>query len=97
MGTTYKYPVEAIKRDLLEETGYTCEEFIDLGMISANPANHNNLTHCFLALNVELVKEPHLDDTEQIKVIFKPLDEFIEYIKKMNLYKRYMFQQYFKL
>jgi len=82
METYDKSPIEAIKRELLEETGYTCKNFIDTGTTSVNPANHNNLTHCFLALNAEFVKEPHLDDTEQLKVILKPLDEVIECLKK---------------
>lgn len=82
METTDISPTEAIKRELLEETGYTGKEFIHTGTIYVNPANHNNLTHCFLALNVELVSKPHLDDTEQIEVVLKPLNEVIESLKK---------------
>ena len=82
METTDISPTEAIKRELLEETGYIGKEFIHTGTISANPANHNNLTHCFLALDVELIKKPNLDDTEQIQVVLKPLDEVIEALKK---------------
>jgi 8-oxo-dGTP pyrophosphatase MutT (NUDIX family) len=74
-------PTEAIKRELAEETGYTGEEFIHTCTISANPANHNNLTHCFLALNVELTKDISLDETEQIKVVLKPLNEVINSLK----------------
>lgn len=44
-----KSPMEAVRRELLEETGYTCKDFIYTGETSANPSNHNNLTHCFLA------------------------------------------------
>jgi 8-oxo-dGTP pyrophosphatase MutT (NUDIX family) len=74
-------PTEAIKRELLEETGYAGKEFIHTCTISANPSSHNNLTHCFLALDVELIKEPHLDDTEQIQVVLKPLCEVINSLK----------------
>lgn len=77
-----KFPVEAVRRELLEETGYTGSEFIHTCTISANPANHNNLTYCYLALDVELTKEPHLDDTEQIKVILKPVDEVVNCLKE---------------
>lgn len=76
-----KSPVEAIKRELAEETGYTGEEFVHTCTISANPANHNNLTYCFLALDVELTKDISLDETEQIRVILKPLDEVIKSLK----------------
>jgi 8-oxo-dGTP pyrophosphatase MutT (NUDIX family) len=82
METSDISPAEAIKRELLEETGYTGKEFIHTGTISVNPSNHNNLTHCFLALDVELVNKPHLDDTEQIQVVLKPLNEVIEALKK---------------
>lgn len=81
MELTDKSPVEAIKRELAEETGYAGEEFIHTCTISANPANHNNLTYCFLALNVELTKDISLDETEQIRVILKPLNEVIKSLK----------------
>lgn len=81
MELTDKSPAEAIKRELAEETGYTGEEFIHTCTVSANPANHNNLTHCFLALNVELTKDINLDETEQIRVILKPLNEVIKSLK----------------
>jgi 8-oxo-dGTP pyrophosphatase MutT (NUDIX family) len=77
MELTDKSPSEAIKRELIEETGYTGAEFIHTCTISANPANHNNLTHCFLALDVELTEDILLDETEQIKVVLKPLKEVI--------------------
>ena len=82
MEVTDKCPIEVIKRELLEETGYTGTEFIHTCTISANPANHNILTYCYLALNVELTREPHLDDTEQIQVILKPLDDVIKDLKE---------------
>lgn len=82
MEDTDESPIEVIKRELLEETGYTGTEFIHTCTISANPANHNNLTYCFLALDVELTKETQLDDTEQIQVILKPLNEVINYLKE---------------
>jgi 8-oxo-dGTP pyrophosphatase MutT (NUDIX family) len=82
MEKTDKSPVEAIKRELAEETGYTGSEFIHTCTISANPANHNNLTYCFLALDVELTKDIHLDETEQIKVVLKPLNEVITSLKE---------------
>lgn len=82
MEASDRSPAEAVKRELLEETGYTCSELIDLGSVSANPSNHNNLTHCFLGLDAVMSKEPHPDDTEELVVVLKPLDEVIEYLKK---------------
>lgn len=82
MEKTDKSPVEAMRRELAEETGYTSSGFIHTCTISANPANHNNLTYCFLALDVELTKDIHLDETEQIKVVLMPLNEVITNLKE---------------
>ncbi|MEH1974510.1 MAG: NUDIX hydrolase [Nostoc sp.] len=71
-------PVEAAKRELLEESGYTSNHFIETGILSPNPANHNNLTHCFLATDVEHVADLKLDATEQIDVVLLPLQKVIE-------------------
>ncbi len=71
-------PLAAIKRELLEETGFTSETFIETGRLSPNPATHNNILHCFLATNVEQVDKPKLDDTEQIDLVLMPLQKVIE-------------------
>lgn len=72
--------VEAAKRELLEETGYTSNNFIETGILSPNPANHTNLTHCFLATDVERVSDLKLDVTEQIDVVLLPLENLIQLI-----------------
>lgn len=74
-------PLEAAKRELLEESGYTSEEFIATGIVAPNSGTHNNLTHCFLATNVEQVAEATLDPTEQIEVVLLPMAQVIELIE----------------
>ena len=56
------------QRELLEETGYGGGNWQQYMVISANPATHNNLTYCFLAVDVEPVQEQELDATEDIEV-----------------------------
>ena len=56
-------PLEAIKRELLEETGYGGGEWRHLMDISANASTINNMTHCFLVTGVEKISQPHLDAT----------------------------------
>jgi 8-oxo-dGTP pyrophosphatase MutT (NUDIX family) len=71
-------PVEAAKRELLEETGCTSENFLQTGIVSPNTSNHKNMTYCFLARDLELLSEPRLDDTEEIETILIPFERVIE-------------------
>ena len=61
-------PMDAAKRELLEETGYGNGEWQQWMKICVNPGTHNNLTYCFLATGVETVEERHLEPTEDIAV-----------------------------
>jgi len=68
-------PLEAAKRELLEETGFGNGEWQSYMIISANPGTHNNLTYCFLATGVEKMMERHLEPTEDLTVHLLSLDE----------------------
>ena len=61
-------PLEAAKRELLEETGYAGGQWLDWMTLSANTSTTTNLTHCFLVKGVEKVAEQHLDANEDIDV-----------------------------
>jgi 8-oxo-dGTP pyrophosphatase MutT (NUDIX family) len=78
-------PLQAAKRELLEETGYTSEKFIEVGCSYPNPATHTNLTYSFLALDVEKTGQQNLDETEEIEVSLMPFDEFIALAKAGDL------------
>lgn len=68
-------PIEAAKRELLEESGYAGGEWSLSMVISANPTSHNNMSYCFIAEGVELVSGQHLDETEDICVHLLTVDE----------------------
>lgn len=70
--------LSAVKRELLEETGYGGGMFKHLASLSPNPATHNNLMHSFIATDVKLQASQSLDATEEIEVVLKPLAEFID-------------------
>jgi 8-oxo-dGTP pyrophosphatase MutT (NUDIX family) len=74
-------PLEAIKRELLEETGYGGGEWQHLMDISANSSTMNNMTHCFLATGVEKISEPHLDATEELEVYLLSREKVWELLK----------------
>lgn len=61
-------PVDAAKRELLEETGYTGGTWRLLNKISQNPSTCTNYTYCFLAEGVEKTESQHLDATEDVNV-----------------------------
>ena len=61
-------PLEAAKRELMEETGYGGGTWTKLMTIYANPGSLNNPTHCFLAEGVEKLSAPKLDATEELTV-----------------------------
>ena len=75
-------PSMAAKRELLEETGYRGEEWIDLGYVHPNPAIQNNRCHTFLVLGATPAGEQSLDDKEDIAVILKPVPEIPRLIRE---------------
>lgn len=68
-------PLQAARRELLEETGYGGGEWQLYTVLSANPGSMNNLTYTFLATGVEPMSEQHLDATEDIAVRLLTADE----------------------
>ena len=61
-------PLEAAKRELLEETGYGNGRWEHLMDLSPNPSNHTNMAHTYVARDVELVSGQQLDATEDLTV-----------------------------
>lgn len=78
-------PIDAARRELEEETGYTGGKWSHLMTISANPSTQNNLVHCFVARDVELTSERHLDPTEELEVHLLTRDEVIELLKTNSI------------
>ena len=68
-------PLEAAKRELLEETGYAGTHWMSLGAVEPNPAFHPHLCHHFLVQDVEQVSDLKLGDGEEIRVELCTLDQ----------------------
>ena len=78
-------PLAAIKRELLEETGYASEQWHRLGSAPVNPALQTNRIHCFLALGAQKIAEQDLDEGEAIRAHELPLSELIERVEAGTL------------
>jgi 8-oxo-dGTP pyrophosphatase MutT (NUDIX family) len=78
-------PILAIKRELLEETGYASQEWHLLGSAAVNPALQTNRIHCFLALGAQKVAEQDLDEGEAIRTHELPLPELVEQVEAGSL------------
>ena len=68
-------PLQAARRELKEETGFTGGEWERIMTIAPNPGVMDNLCHCFLARGVKKTDRPHLDETEDIDVCLYPKEE----------------------
>ena len=76
---------EGVKRETLEETGYSFDKVEYLGKISANPSTTNNFMHMFLATGGEKVAEQNLDDSEEVEVLLMTIDEVKKLVKENKI------------
>jgi 8-oxo-dGTP pyrophosphatase MutT (NUDIX family) len=68
-------PEQALKRELLEETGYEFSTVYPVGKISANPGVLQSFTYLFLATGGRKVTDQNLDHHEEIEVVLMPVEE----------------------
>lgn len=68
-------PLEAAKRELVEETGYTSDQWSYLGAVEPNPAFHPHLCHHFLATNCTQTQDPDFGEGEAIEISLLTLDQ----------------------
>jgi 8-oxo-dGTP pyrophosphatase MutT (NUDIX family) len=61
-------PLEAAQRELLEETGHTARDWIEIGRMFSDPARLTNCVHTFLALNAERIAPQSLEHGEELVV-----------------------------
>ncbi len=68
-------PLEAAKRELLEETGYTTDDMEPVLQVIDNPTKDTNKIYYYIARNVREVAAQDLDESEHIEVLKVPLQE----------------------
>lgn len=75
-------PLEAAKRELLEETGYATEQWENLGNFVANANYGCGKIHLFVARHIKQVAEPDSGDLEEIQLVLMSPDELVDAIRQ---------------
>lgn len=73
-------PLETAKKELLEETGYLANDWVELGKGFSAPSYSTECVYYFLATDL-VKKEQNLEDDEELKVLHIPFDEFVKEIR----------------
>jgi ADP-ribose pyrophosphatase len=68
-------PVDAARRELLEESGYAADHFEPLLVIEPNPALQGNVCHTFVARGARKVAEPTPDANEELELTLVSVDD----------------------
>lgn len=77
-------PFECGKRELLEETGCTAEEYTFLGELYPTPAYLNEVLYLYMAKGLHY-REQNLDEDEFLDVVRVPLDEAVEMVMRGDI------------
>ena len=68
-------PLEAARRELLEETGYAADRVEPLGVIDPNPAFLRQRCHTMVGRGARRVSSPHPDEREELEVVLVPVSD----------------------
>ena len=63
-------PLDAAKRELLEETGYASNDWVSLGRCSTDPSNHSNYAYLYFARDASFTQPPSYDEGEVLTTRF---------------------------
>lgn len=74
-------PMDAAKRELLEEMGYKASDWINLGNYILDPNRGIATMHLFLALDAKKIATPDSDDLEDQELLFLSRDKIENALK----------------
>jgi len=75
-------PLEAAKRELLEETGYEAPDWLSLGSYLVDPNRGIATGHLFLARGARYIQTPIVDDLEEQELLLLTREEIENAIDK---------------
>jgi ADP-ribose pyrophosphatase len=68
-------PLDAARRELIEETGYEAKRWLEIWRVNPNPAFQTNTTFTFLAEGARKTRVPQFDETEYLETEERPLED----------------------
>ncbi|MAK60127.1 MAG: hypothetical protein CMK09_04030 [Ponticaulis sp.] len=71
--------LDVAKRELREETGYTSDDWVQIGHAYSNWATQNNQVWFFLAFNALKTHDQDLDATEEIEVLDMAYEDYLNF------------------
>lgn len=74
-------PLDAAKREFLEETGYTAREWRGLGSFPQMGNYGGAFSHFFLARGARKITEPIVSDLEEMEILLKSPQELLQAIQ----------------
>ena len=78
-------PMDAAKRELLEETGFGGGKWSLIGKYAPNPNTMNNWCYSFLAEGVSKTQDSHQETTEDIQVHLVSADKLLSMMKQGDI------------
>lgn len=83
--TKYEKSLSTAKRELVEETGYVCQNYKLVGEILPMPGNNTNRTQVFFASGCSKLREQNLDETENIKVKVMKVKKIFKLVRENKI------------
>ena len=80
-------PIVAAKRELLEETGYSCKDIIEIENHFQDQGCSNAIIRIYLATGCKKTTDQRLDDTESIKYVEMTYDEIYDLVMNADVNK----------
>lgn len=77
---------QGARRELMEETGYTCDKLVHLGSFASYPTKMTGFVDIFLAIGATPDRAPQYDDQEETEVCIMTSAEIWQHIDQEELH-----------
>ena len=78
-------PLQAAKRELLEETGYAADSWLPLGEYPVDANRGAGVGHFYLAMNAMKISDPNSDDLEEQELLLLRREEIRDALKNRRI------------